>query len=253
MPLDCQRSVENELLSVLSDDEYQRLLPSFRFVTLTLGQVLHEPNGRLEFIYFPISAIISLVYTMRNGSTAEIGVVGNEGMLGIALVLGGNTMPNTAVTQVGGEAIQMSPRIIKEEFSRSGSLRQAILQYIQVYITQISQTAVCNRLHPMEQRLCRWLLLCQDRAKRVEFRMTQDFIAQMLGSRRESVTIAAGRLHDAGLIEYARGHIRILDRARLRASVCECYDTVIVESDRLRNLSTSKSTQPVVVRQNSSY
>jgi CRP-like cAMP-binding protein len=170
---------------------------------------------------------------MENGATAEMGLTGNDGAVGIALFLGGQTMPNRAVVQIGGGAFRMKAATLKEEFSRGGPLQSLLLRYTQSLLSQISQTAVCNRLHSVQSRLCRWLLLSQDRVKRDEFRMTQDFIANMLGGRRESVTVAAGRLQDAGLIHYSRGHIRILNRQGLEAAVCECYRVIRNETDRL--------------------
>jgi len=223
----------NDILSALPEDEYQRLLPSFRPVTLSLGQVVHESDERLEFIYFPITSILSLVYTTENGRTAEIGVIGNDGMLGVALVLGGNTMPHHAITQIAGRAIAVRANVVQNEFRLGNHLQHLILRYIQSLFTQVSQTAVCNRLHSMEQRLSRWLLLCQDRTRSTELQLTQELISQMLGGRRESVTVAAGHLQDAGIIQYARGHIRILDRGRLEAASCECYGVLRNECSRL--------------------
>jgi CRP-like cAMP-binding protein len=170
---------------------------------------------------------------MENGSTAEMGLTGNDGVVGIALFLGGQTMANRAVVQIGGGAFRMKVATLKEEFARGGALQKLLLRYTQSLLSQISQTAVCNRLHPVESRLCRWLLLSHDRVKSDELRMTQEFIANMLGGRRESVTVAAGRLQDAGLIHYSRGQIRILSRQGLEAAVCECYHVIKKETDRL--------------------
>ena len=224
----------NDILSALAEDEYQRLLPNFRLVTFSPGQVLHENSQRLETIYFPITSVLSLVYTTESGPTAEIGVIGRDGMLGIALILGGNTMPHRAVTQIAGRAVAVRANVIQNEFSHGSRLHQAILRYTQALLTQVSQTAVCNRLHSMEQRLSRWLLLCQDRTCSPDLKLTQEFISQMLGGRRESVTVAAGRLQDAGIIQYARGHICILDRSALETTACECYGVVKNECSRLR-------------------
>jgi CRP-like cAMP-binding protein len=229
-----QAAHHNDILSALPDEEYQRLFPNLRLVTLSLGQVIYETSERVDSIYFPTTSVLSLVYTTQSGSTTEIGVVGRDGMLGIALVLGGDTMPHRAVAQIAGHAFAVRPKVVENEFSRGAGLRQVLLRYTQALLTQISQTAVCNRLHSMEQRLCRWLLLVQERAQSDELRMTQEFISQMLGGRRESVTVAAGRLQDAGVIQYARGHIRIVDRPTLEKMACECYGVVRNECNRLR-------------------
>jgi len=218
---------------MLSQEEYARLHCRLQHVKLPLGHVVYESGGPLDFIYFPTTSVVSLLYTMENGSTAEMGLAGNDGMVGVALFLGGETTPNRAVVQIAGGALKMKAKVLREEFERGGQLQRCLLRYTQALITQISQTAVCNRFHPVEQRLCRWLLLCHDRVKANELRMTQEFISNMLGGRRESVTVAAGHLEDAGLIRYARGNITILDRAGLEAAVCECYRVVRDEFDRL--------------------
>ncbi len=224
---------ENRLLSVLPTEDYKRLLPTLLPVTFSLGEVVYESGGRLDYVYFPTDSVVSLLYTMENGLTAEMGLTGNDGVVGVALFLGGDTMPNRAVIQIAGDAFRMKAKLLQEEFARGGPFQQLLLRYTQGLITQISQTAVCNRLHSVEQRLCRWLLLSQDRVQSDELRMSQEFIANMLGGRRESVTVAAGRLQDAGMIRYARGHITVLDRKSLEARVCECYQIVKRESDRL--------------------
>jgi CRP-like cAMP-binding protein len=187
----------------------------------------------MDYIYFPTTAVVSLIYTMEDGTTAEMGLIGNEGAVGIALFMGGNTTPNQAVAQVAGGAFQMKVTTLLEEFRRGGAFQLALLRYTQALITQISQTAVCNRLHPIEKRLCRWLLLTRDRVPSDELLMTQEFIAHMLGVRREGVTTAAHHLQQAGLIHYTRGHITILNRAGLEATACECYQVVKTELDRL--------------------
>jgi CRP-like cAMP-binding protein len=222
-----------QLLATLPREDQERLLPSLQPVTLSLGEVVYESGGRLDAVYFPITSIISLLYTMKNGSIAEMGIVGNDGMVGIALFLGGESTPNRAVVQIAGQALRMSARVLREEVARGGPFRQMLLRYTQTLITQISQTAVCNCLHSVEQRLSRWLLLIHDRMNSEELPMTQEVISSMLGGRRESVTIAAGRLQAAGLIHYSRGHIRILDRNGLERHVCECYQVVQAESERL--------------------
>lgn len=224
---------ENCLLSSLTAEEHTRLLPSMRQVTLPLGHVLYECGERLDYAYFPTTCVVSCLYTMRNGSIAEVGLVGNDGVIGISLFLGGGNMTHQAVAQIGGHALKISSKALQEEFARGGPLQHILLRYTQALITQISQTAVCNRLHSLEQRLCRWLLLCHDRVNGTEILMTQEFIANMLGGRRESVTVAAGRLQDAGLIHYSRAHIKIIDRKGLEAAVCECYKVVDDEANRL--------------------
>jgi CRP-like cAMP-binding protein len=221
------------ILSNLPDEDYRRLLPSLEPVNLPLGEVLYESSGRMDYVYFPVTCVVSLLHTMQDGSIAEMGIVGNDGMVGIALFLGGITSPNRALVQVAGHALRLSAKKLSEDFSRFGALHDCLLRYTQALITQVSQTAVCNRLHSVEQRLCRWLLLSHDRVPSDEIVMTQELIATMLGGRRESVTIAAGHLQGAGLIDYSRGHIKIVDRNGLERHSCECYDLVKVESDRL--------------------
>ncbi|MFL6448454.1 MAG: Crp/Fnr family transcriptional regulator [Bryobacteraceae bacterium] len=221
------------ILSTLPEEDYLRLVPNLHSVDLPLGEVVYESSVPMDHVYFPTTCVISLLHTMSDGSIAEMGIVGNEGMVGIALFLGGVTTPNRALVQVAGEALRLSSRVLREEFTRLDAFHDCLLRYTQALITQISQTAVCNRLHSVEQRLCRWLLLSHDRVPSDEIAMTQEFIATMLGGRRESVAIAAGHLQGAGLIYYSRGHIRILDRKGLEQRVCECYGVVKVESDRL--------------------
>ena len=223
----------NCLLWALPANERERLLPHLEPVTFVLGQVLYEPGERIEHCYFPTSSAVSLLYTMRDGSIAEMGLVGNEGMLGVALFLGGDSTCSRAVVPVAGDAFKLSAKLLLQEFRHPRHFQALLLRYTQALITQISQTAVCNRLHSVEQRLCRWLLLCHDRRTGSELLMTQELIANMLGGRRESVTVAAGHLQDAGLIHYCRGHIRIVDRRGIEASVCECYRIVEDEFDRL--------------------
>jgi CRP-like cAMP-binding protein len=224
---------ENLLLAALPAEEYKKLLVHLQPVTLSLGEVVYESSGCLDYIYFPTTSVVSLLYTMKNGSIAEMGLSGNDGVVGVALFLGGDTTPNRAVVQIAGRAFRMKAKLLQEEFARGGPLQRLLLRYTQALITQISQTAVCNRLHSVENRLCRWLLLSHDRVRSDELAMTQEFISNMLGGRRESVTVAAGRLQDAGLIHYARGHIKILNRKGLEASACECYQIVKDELDRL--------------------
>src|SRR5438034_3454066 len=224
---------DNYLLSALPEEENEHLLRSLEPVNFALGQVVYNSGGHLDYIYFPTTSVVSLLYTMEDGTTAEMGLTGNDGVVGIALFLGGETTPNRAVVQIAGRALRMKARVLREEFARGGAFQRLLLRYTQALITQISQTAVCNRLHSVEKRLCRWLLLSHDRVRSDDLLMTQEFISDMLGGRRESVTVAAGRLQDAGLIHYARGHIRILDRKGLEATACECYQIVRDEFDRL--------------------
>ena len=228
--------VGNRIVAGLPPDERERLVRALRPVTFALGDVVYESGGRLEHVYFPTTAVVSLLFTMEDGSTAEMGMAGREGVVGVALFLGGDTTPNRAVVQVAGGAFRTDARMVREEFARGGPLQHALLLYTQALITQISQTAVCNRRHSTEKRLCRWLLMCLDRAQADEIQMTQEFIANMLGGRRESVTAAARHLQDAGLIRYSRGHISILDRQGLEAAVCECHGIVNGEFERLLGL-----------------
>jgi CRP-like cAMP-binding protein len=233
MPAILNKPVENRLLALLPADEYERLRPNLRQVSFSLGEVVYEFGAQLDYVFFPTTSIVSLLYTMENGASAEMGLTGNDGVVGIALFMGGGTMPNRAVVQSAGGALKMKAKVMQDEFARGGRFQQLLLRYTQALITQISQTAVCNRLHSVEQQLCRWLLLSHDRLKTNELVMTQELIADMLGVRREGVTVAAGRLQDAGAISYVRGRIQILDRQELEATACECYRVVKDEFDRL--------------------
>jgi CRP-like cAMP-binding protein len=224
---------ENRLLAALPQEEFQRLMPSLHQTSFRLGDVIYEFGGRLNYVYFPTTAIVSLLYTMENGATAEMGLTGNDGVVGIALFMGGETMPNRAVIQSAGDAVRMRAKVLQEEFKLGGQFQRLLLRYTQALITQISQTAVCNRLHSVEQQLCRWLLLSHDRLSTDELIMTQELIADMLGVRREGVTVAAGHLQDIGAISYVRGRIQILDRRKLELAACECYRVVKDEFDRL--------------------
>jgi CRP-like cAMP-binding protein len=230
--------VVNQLLGSLPTDEQRRLWPALEPVSLPLGFVVYEPDSQMEHVYFPTTTIVSLLYTMQDGATAEMGLVGNEGVVGIALFMGGGTTPSQAVVQVAGDGLKMDARVLRQEFKRGGSFQQALLRYTQALITQVSQTAVCNRLHSVDKRLCRWLLSARDRLPSDELLMTQEFIAHLLGVRREGVTVAAHHLQDTGLIRYARGHITILDRNGLEAATCECYRVVRDEFDRLLGTAT---------------
>jgi len=229
---------QNRLLDALPEDDYAHLSAELELVTLPLGMVLYEPGVELNHVYFPTNAIVSLLYVMENGASAEIAVVGNEGIVGIALFMGGGTVPNRAVVQSAGHAYRLKGRVLKLEFARLGGPRQGALQplllrYTMALLTQMAQTAVCNRHHTVDQQLCRWLLLSLDRLPSNELHMTQELIANMLGVRREGVTEAAGRLQAAGLIRYSRGHITVLDRPGLEKRVCECYKVVRKEFERL--------------------
>jgi len=224
---------ENFLLCSLPPAERERLLPDLQPVTLLLGQIIYEPGDRIDFCYFPIDSVISMLYTTRDGTTAEMGLVGHEGVLGVPLFLGGDSACSRAIVPIAGDALRLPAKLLQEEFAHAGSLQHSLLGYALTLINQISQTAVCNRLHPVERRLCRLLLMCHDRKNRAELLMTQELIANMLGGRRESVTVAAGHLQDAGLLHYCRGHITILDRGGLEAAACECYRIVEDESARL--------------------
>jgi CRP-like cAMP-binding protein len=224
---------DNNLLAVLPSGDYERLLPQLELVSLPLGLALYESGSLQRYVYFPTSAIVSLLYVMEDGSSAEIAVTGSEGVVGIALFMGGETTPSRAVVQSAGYAYRLSAGVLKSAFREGGTLQHLLLRYTQALITQMAQTAVCNRHHSVEQQLCRWLLLSLDRLSGNELSMTQELIANMLGVRREGVTEAAGKLQQAGLIKYTRGKITVLDRAKLERRVCECYAVVKREYDRL--------------------
>lgn len=227
------RPNENRLLGVLPAAERERVTPHLVLVDMPLGGVVYESGDHLDHVYFPTSCIVSLLYVMENGASAEIAIVGNEGLIGIALFMGGETTPSRAVVQSAGKAYRLDARILKKEFHRAGPVQRLLLRYTQALITQMAQTAVCNRHHSIDQQLCRWLLLSIDRLSSNELRMTQELIANMLGVRRSGVTEAALKLQDAGLIRYSHGHIQVLDRPGLEARVCECYGVVKREFDRL--------------------
>ncbi|WP_442776237.1 Crp/Fnr family transcriptional regulator [Sphaerotilus montanus] len=223
----------NHLLAALPLAELGRWLPQLEWVEMPLGQVLYESGRTLGHVYFPTSAIVSLLYVMENGASAEIAVVGNEGLVGISLFMGGNSTPSRAVVQSAGAGYRLKAALMKDEFDRAGPVMHLLLRYTQALITQMAQTAVCNRHHSLDQQLCRWLLLSLDRLKSSELVMTQELIANMLGVRREGVTEAALKLQAAGLIRYARGRITVLDRPGLEMRTCECYAVVKREYDRL--------------------
>jgi CRP-like cAMP-binding protein len=231
--LDSAEPRNNFLLTALPDPEWQRWLPLLEKVEMPLGQVLYESGATLTHVYFPTSSIISLLYVMENGASAEIAVVGNEGLVGISLFMGGESTPSRAVVQSAGHGFRLKAQLLKDEFNRAGPVLHLLLRYTQALITQMAQTAVCNRHHSLDQQLCRWLLLSLDRLQGNELVMTQELIANMLGVRREGVTEAALKLQQAGLISYARGHITVRDRAGLEKRTCECYAVVKREYDRL--------------------
>jgi len=224
---------QNKLLAALPAAEFDRLFKHLELVALPLGQALYESGGQLQHVYFPTDSIVSLLYVMENGSSAEIAVVGNEGILGIALFMGGETTPSRAVVQSAGYGYRLKAEWLKLEFNRGGPVMHLLLRYTQALLTQMAQTAVCNRHHSVEQQLCRWLLLSIDRLPTNDLTMTQELIANMLGVRREGVTEAAGKLQRAGLIRYTRGRISVIDRPGLEHEVCECYAVVRKEFDRL--------------------
>jgi CRP-like cAMP-binding protein len=223
----------NQLLAALPDAELRRLLPHLEYLEMPLGCVLYESGAVEKSVYFPTSAIVSLLYVMANGDAAEIAVIGNEGMVGISLFLGGGSTPSRAVVQSGGRGFRLKANILNDEFDRGGPVARLLLRYTQALITQMAQTAVCNRHHSLDQQLCRWLLMSVDRLRGSELMMTQELIANMLGVRREGVTEGAVKLQKAGLITYSRGRIQLLDRKGLEDRVCECYAVVKVEYDRL--------------------
>ncbi|MEO4046044.1 Crp/Fnr family transcriptional regulator [Pseudomonas sp. CAU 1711] len=224
---------QNHLLAALSDEVKERLFSHLEHVSLPLGKALYESGDTMRHVYFPTDSIISLLYVMENGASAEISVVGNEGLVGIALFMGGESTPSRAIVQSGGSAYRLPGQRLKDEFNRHGELLVLMLRYTQALITQMSQTAVCNRHHSIDQQLCRWLLLSLDRLPSNKLTMTQELIANMLGVRREGVTEAAGKLQRQGVIEYSRGHITVLDRRKLEQLSCECYAVVKKETDRL--------------------
>jgi CRP-like cAMP-binding protein len=223
----------NRLLAALPKESYEALAPSLEPVQMPLGAVLYESGGAQGHVYFPTSCIVSLLYVLENGSSAEIAVTGREGLVGISLFMGGETTPNRAVVQSAGDGYRIKARALKDRFEAGGALQILLLRFTQALITQMTQTAVCNRHHSIDQQLCRWLLLSLDRLPANELVMTQELIANMLGVRREGVTEAAGKLQAEGLVEYSRGRITVLDRGRLEARVCECYAVVKKEYDRL--------------------
>jgi CRP-like cAMP-binding protein len=223
----------NHLLAASTPAEQKRLFPQLELVQMSLGDVLYESGSELAHVYFPTTCIVSLLYVLEDGASAEIAVVGNEGLVGVALFMGGETTPSRAIVQSAGTAYRLAGASMKQEFNRGGAMQHLLLRYTQALLTQMAQTAVCNRHHSIDQQLCRWLLLSLDRLASNELHMTQELIANMLGVRREGVTEAAGNLQSAGLIHYSRGHITVLDRPKLEERVCECYGVVRKEFERL--------------------
>ena len=239
---------QNHLLAALPTAEFERIATHLELVTMPLGEVLYESSGQLQHVYFPATAIVSMQYVMENGASSEIAGVGNEGVLGVSLFMGGNSTPSRAIVQTAGHGYRLKARILKTEFDRGELLQHLLLRYTQALMTQISQTAVCNRHHAVEQQLCRWLLLTLDRLPSNDLTMTQELIAGMLGVRREGITEAAGHLQQAGCIRYRRGHITVLDRAGLETRVCECYAVVKKEHDRLLNDVRNRQELPMTGR-----
>jgi len=231
--IDSSELRQNHLLAALPAAELVRFSEGATIAPMPLGHVLYESGDEMRHVYFPTTSIVSLLYVMENGSSAEIAIVGNEGIVGISLFMGGESTPSRAIVQSAGRAFRVAGKLLKEEFSRAGPVQHVLLRYTQALITQMSQTAVCNRHHSVEQQLCRWLLMSLDRLATNELTMTQELIANMLGVRREGVTESAGKLQKLGLIEYSRGHIKVLDRPALEAHACECYQVVKTEFERL--------------------
>ncbi len=226
---------QNYLLAALPTADFERLSPHLELVPMLLGTSLYDPGSELQHVYFPTSAIVSLFYVLESGVSAEIAGVGNEGMVGISLFMGGDTTSSSAVVQTGGHGYRLSGRLLKEEFHRAGIMQRLLLRYTQALTTQMSLTAACNRFHSIEQQLCRWLLSTLDRLPANELVMTQELVAIALGVRREGVTAAAGKLQRAGIISYRRGHISVLERSGLEAGACECYAVVKKETGRLQS------------------
>jgi len=236
---------QNHLLAALPAEERERLSPDLQLVHLPLGKALYESGDVLRHVYFPLDCIVSLLYVLADGASAEISVVGNDGIIGIALFMGGETTPSRAIVQSAGYAYRLIGQRLKDEFRRNGQVQLLLLRYTQALITQMAQTAVCNRHHSVDQQLCRWLLLSLDRLSSNQLKMTQELIANMLGVRREGVTEAAGKLHKLGVIRYTRGQITVLDRPKLERLCCECYAVVRKETDRLMpHLSAVRSPRP---------
>lgn len=241
VPANINDALRNFLLAALSDDDFERINPKLKPVSFNLGEVLYESGEKMDYVYFPTTAIVSLLYIMENGTTAEIGVVGNDGILGVSLFMGGETTTSRAVIQSAGNAVRMKAIDMKTEFALGGRFQALLLRYTQALMTQISQTAVCNRLHSIEQQLCRWLLLSHDRLNSDKLVMTHDLISNMLGVRREGITLAAKKLAAKKLINNSRGTMTVLDRQGLENTVCECYAVVNDEYNRLLGRGISRT------------
>lgn len=227
------QQIKNRLLATLPAEEYERLVPHLELVSLPLNQIIYQLGEPIEYVYFPHHAIISLLSVLEDGSTVEAGLVGNDGMVGLPVILGGNKTSNQALVQVAGNGMRMKAELLNSEFKRGGALQSLLLRYTQALLTQVSQGVACNRLHTIEERLARWLLTVQDRVESDQFPLTQEFIAQMLGTRRSGVTVAAGTLSKAGTIRYSRGKITIVNQGDLEAIACECYGIIKAEFNRL--------------------
>jgi CRP-like cAMP-binding protein len=240
---------QNHLLAALPAAEFERLSPHLELAAMPLGEILYEPGGQMQHAYFPTTAIVSLHYVMETGASAETAGVGNEGVVGISLFMGGDTTPSSAVVQTAGHGYRLESRLLKQEFGRAGAMRSLLLRYTQALITQMFQTAACNRHHSVEQQLCRWLLLTMDRIPARELVMTQELVATMLGVRREGITQAAGRLQEAGYIRYRRGHISVIERHGLEQLACECYAVVKKELGRLLSDVQHRQSVPAPIRQ----
>jgi CRP-like cAMP-binding protein len=240
---------QNHLLAALPAAEYERLAPHLEPVQMLLGEILYEPGGQMQHAYFPTTAIVSLHYVMASGASAEAAGVGNEGVVGISLFMGGETTPSSAVVQTAGQGYRLPASMLKQEFNRAGLMQQLLLRYTLALITQITQTAVCNRHHSVEQQLCRWLLLTLDRLPSHELVITQELVASMLGVRREGITEAVGNLQRAGIIRYRRGHIAVLERGALETRVCECYAVVKKELNRLLSDVQYRQPGPAALRE----
>lgn len=232
MPLSIHHN-QNHLIAALPPAEFARLAPHLELVNLPIGKMLYEPGEPPQYVYFPVTAIVSLHYVLQSGASAESAGVGNEGIVGVSLFMGGESTPSSAVVMMAGSAFRLEGRRLKQEFNLAGFVQRLLLRYTQSLMTQMAQTAACNRHHSVEQQLCRWLLLTLDRVQTNELIMTQELVANMLGVRREGITEAAGKLQQAGIIRYRRGHIAVLDRAGLKTRTCECYDVVQTELKRL--------------------
>jgi CRP-like cAMP-binding protein len=239
MPI-VHQAQQNHLLAALPEQDFARIEPHLKLVKMPLGEVLYESGGPMRNVYFPTTVIVSLLYMLVDGASAEIAVIGNEGMIGVSLFMGGETTTNRAVVQSAGYAYRLPSQALKDEFTLAGPFQHLLLRFTQALITQMAQTAVCNRHHSVDQQLCRWLLLSLDRLASNDLVMTQELIANMLGVRREGVTEAAGKLQQAGLINYSRGHITVMDRIGIEARCCECYMVVKTECDRLLPARTVK-------------